>query len=143
MEHEKYMQIALTEAQKALQNDEIPVGAVIVCKNRIIAKAHNQTEILNDVTAHAEILAITSAANYLNSKYLTNCSIYVSLEPCVMCAGALAWAQISNIIFGAYDPKRGFSQLGKNIFHPKTSVVGGILEDECAKIIKDFFTNKR
>lgn len=143
MDHEKYMKLALVEAEKALQNGEVPVGAIIVCNNKIIAKAHNQTEMLNDVTAHAEILAITSAANYLNSKYLVDCSIYVSLEPCIMCAGALAWSQISNVIFGAYDPIRGFTNFEKNILHPKTTVKGGILAEECSQIIKEFFKEKR
>ena len=140
---EKYMSIALQEAQKALIKNEVPVGAIIVSNDRIIARAHNQTEMLQDVTAHAEILAITSAANYLGGKYLENCTIYVSLEPCAMCAGALFWSKINRIVFGAYDKKRGFLSFNKDIVHPKTKVIGGILEEECSVLIKDFFKTKR
>lgn len=143
MEHELFMKMALQEAQKAFDNGEVPVGAVIVCKNRLIARAHNQTELLNDVTAHAEIIAITSAANNLNSKYLKDCTLYVTLEPCVMCAGALAWSQISNIVYGASDPKKGFTRISENILHPKTQVTSGIMEDECSKLLTDFFEKKR
>jgi tRNA(adenine34) deaminase len=143
MSDEYFMNQALKEAQYALDKGEIPVGAVIVCNDRIIARGHNLTETLNDVTAHSEILAITSAANFLGGKYLTNCTIYVTLEPCVMCAGALAWSQITRIVFGAKDPKSGFSNLTQNILHPKTAVVSGILEDECKMILQEFFKEKR
>lgn len=138
-----FMKEALKEAQKAFDADEVPVGAVIVAENRIIARAHNLTERLNDVTAHAEMQAITSAANALGGKYLIDCTLYVTLEPCAMCAGALAWSQISNIVYGASDNKRGFSLVGKNMLHPKTQVSSGILSVECEKIIKDFFIQKR
>ena len=143
MEHEKFMRMAIIEAQKAAEEGEIPVGAVIVCNDRPIARAYNQTELLTDVTAHAEILAITAAANNLGSKYLTDCTLYVTLEPCAMCAGALAWAQISNIVFGASDAKKGYSAFSKNILHPKTKVTKGVLEGECADLMIDFFQNKR
>ena len=140
---EFFMKEALKEAQKAFDADEVPVGAVIVAENRIIARAHNLTERLNDVTAHAEMQAITSAANALGGKYLTDCTLYVTLEPCTMCAGALAWSQISHIVFGAADTKRGFSLLGNKILHPKTEISSGILAAECEKIMKDFFLLKR
>ena len=140
---EFFMKEALKEAQKAFDADEVPVGAVIVAEDRIIARAHNLTERLNDVTAHAEMQAITSAANYLGGKYLTDCTLYVTLEPCAMCAGALAWSQISSIVFGASDTKRGFSLVGNKLLHPKTEVISGILEADCEKIIKDFFFQKR
>ncbi len=143
MEHEKYMKLALQEAEKALLAGEIPVGAVIVCNDKVIAKAHNQTELLNDVTAHAEIIAITSASNYLGAKYLSDCTLYVTLEPCVMCAGALAWSQISKIVYGATDEKRAYTKCGENILHPKTEVVGGVLQNECAGILRDFFQKLR
>lgn len=136
------MRIALHEAKTAMERDEVPVGAIIVSENRIIAKSHNLTELLHDVTAHAEMQAITSAANHLGAKYLQNCTLYVTLEPCVMCAGALYWSQISNVVIGARDPKRGFQS--KNIsLHPKTEITFGILETECATLIHDFFRNKR
>lgn len=138
-----YMKQALIEAQKAYKNNEIPVGAVIVANNKIIARAYNQTEQLKDVTAHAEIVAITSALNQIQGKYLQNCTLYVTLEPCVMCAGALFWAKISKIVYGASDPKQGYSTKGNNILHPKTEVTHGILESECATLIKDFFQEKR
>lgn len=138
-----YMQKALEEAKIALEEGEIPVGAIIVCKDRIIAKAHNLTERLNDVTAHAEMQAITSAAEYLGGKYLKDCTLYVTLEPCVMCAGALAWSQISKIVFGASDEKRGYRKWEPNILHPKTEIENGILEKECSDIVRDFFINKR
>lgn len=138
-----YMQKALEEAQIALEEGEIPVGAIIVCKDRIIAKAHNLTERLNDVTAHAEMQAITSAAEYLGGKYLKDCTLYVTLEPCVMCAGALAWSQISKIVFGASDEKRGYRKWEPNILHPKTEIENGILEKECSDIVRNFFINKR
>ncbi|MCB9201814.1 MAG: nucleoside deaminase [Flavobacteriales bacterium] len=139
---EYYMQIALNQAKEAFEDDEIPVGAVIVCKDTIIAKTYNQTEKLTDVTAHAEILAITSASAYLGSKYLNDCTMYVTLEPCVMCAGALYWSQIGKIVIGTSDPKRGFISSGVEL-HPKTEIIGGILEDECSALIKSFFSNKR
>ena len=139
---EYFMKKALQEANNAIEKNEVPVGAIITCQNQIIAKAYNQTEQLSDVTAHAEILAITAASEYLGSKYLKECTLYVTLEPCVMCAGALAWSQIGNIIFGAKDEKRGAGRY-ENIYHPKTIITGGVLEDECSILIKDFFKNKR
>ncbi|MDR2836789.1 MAG: nucleoside deaminase [Bacteroidales bacterium] len=141
--HEKFMRQALLEAEKALKNGEVPIGAVIVSNNRIIARGYNQTEQLNDVTAHAEIIAITSATNFLGSKYLKNCSLYVTIEPCVMCAGAIAWAQIPNLIFGAFDSKKGFYLFNKAILNSKVNIINGILKNECSKIIKDFFEKKR
>lgn len=140
---EHFMKKALQEAQIASEEGEIPVGAVVVCENRIIAKARNQTEKLTDVTAHAEILAITAAAEYLGSKYLNECTIYITLEPCVMCAGALAWAQIGRVVYGADDDKRGFMRFGKKMLHPKTTVEFGILHEQCGKVLKSFFKNKR
>ena len=137
-----YMQQALKEARYAFDEGEIPIGAVVVCNGSIIARAHNLTERLKDVTAHAEIMAITSAANYLGGKYLTDCTLYVTLEPCVMCAGALSWAQIGRIVFGAADEKRGFSRID-GILHPKTDVVGGVMSGECKELIQSFFTAKR
>jgi tRNA(adenine34) deaminase len=139
-----YMQQALKEAQQSYELGEIPVGAVIVCDNRIIARAHNQTEQLTDVTAHAEILALTAASNHLGSKYLPDCTLFVTLEPCVMCAGALAWAQIGRVVYGATDEKRGFMLFGgKALLHPKTKLELGILESECAAVLKDFFKTLR
>ena len=140
---EHFMREALKEAQKAFDADEIPVGAVVVCNSKIIARAHNLTERLNDVTAHAEMQAITSAANFLNGKYLNECTLYITLEPCTMCAGALSWAQIGKIIYGASDTKRGFKLIDHNLLHPKTEVRSGILEDECAALLKTFFQKKR
>ena len=141
---EHFMREALKEAQKAFDADEVPVGAIVVCKNQIIARAHNLTERLNDVTAHAEMQAITSAANYLNGKYLNECTLYVTLEPCVMCAGAIAWAQLGRLVYGAPDTKRGFNLLNeKRVLHPKTEVISGILDKECADLIKTFFQKKR
>lgn len=141
---EYFMQEAIKEAKKAFAADEVPVGAVIVCNNKIIARAHNLTERLNDVTAHAEMQAITSASNFLNGKYLDGCTLYVTLEPCVMCAGAIAWAQFSKLVYGAPDTKRGFNLLSeKKILHPKTRVISGILKEECALLIKTFFQQKR
>lgn len=136
------MKKALHEAEIAFENGEIPVGAIIVINNKIIARSHNLTELLNDVTAHAEMQAITAAANFLGGKYLINCTLYVTLEPCQMCAGALYWSQISKIVFGATDLKRGFQHLGTQI-HPKTTFVGGVLENECAQLMKFFFKNRR
>ena len=137
------MREALKEAQKAFDKDEIPIGAVIVAENKIIARAHNLTETLNDVTAHAEMQAITSAANYIGGKYLTDCTLYVTIEPCVMCAGALAWSQITKIVYGASETKKGYSLLEKSVLHPKTTIVKGVLSEECEKIMKDFFVKKR
>lgn len=141
--HEFFMKEALKEAKKSLDKDEIPVGAVIVSKNIIIARAHNLTQTLNDVTAHAEMQAITAAANTIGGKYLDDCSIYITLEPCVMCAGALFWSQIAEIIFGAYDPKRGYSLIQQPVLHPKTSVIHGIMEKECSSLLSDFFKQNR
>lgn len=139
-----FMKMALQEAQKAFDMGEIPVGAVVVCEGRIIARAHNQTELLTDVTAHAEILAITSASSHLGSKYLPDCALFVTLEPCLMCAGALAWAQIGRVVYGATDEKRGFMLFGgKDLLHPKTRLEMGIMEYECAELMRDFFKNKR
>jgi len=139
-----YMKQALAEAEKAFEAGEVPVGAVIVCDHRIIARTYNQTEQLTDVTAHAEILALTAASGYLGSKYLHDCTLFVTLEPCVMCAGALAWAQIGRIVYGATDYKRGFMLVGgKALLHPKTRLEMGILEAECAVLMKDFFKGKR
>lgn len=140
---EQFMREALKEARKAFDADEVPVGAVVVANNRIIARAHNLTERLNDVTAHAEMQAITAAANALGGKYLTDCTLYVTLEPCVMCAGALSWAQISRIVYGASDEKRGYIKLNQPVLHPKTVIERGLLADECAKLMKDFFQKKR
>ena len=139
---EYFMRVALQEAEAALEKEEVPVGCIIVSNGRIIARAHNLTEVLNDVTAHAEMQAITSAANYLGGKYLLNCTLYVTLEPCVMCCGALSWSQISRVVIGARDPQRGF--INKNLsLHPKTEIVTGVLESECAAIVRDFFKSRR
>ena len=143
MTDQEYMQKALIEAKQAFEEGEVPVGAVIVCRDRIIARAHNLTERLTDVTAHAEMQAITAAANALGGKYLTDCTLYVTVEPCVMCAGALAWAQLSRMVYGASDPKRGFSVFAPNALHPRTEVTEGILAEECANLMKDFFQRKR
>ena len=140
---EYFMREALKEAQKALALDEVPVGAIVVADNKIIARAHNYTEHLNDVTAHAEMQAITIAANALGGKYLTECTLYVTLEPCVMCAGALAWSQITKIVYGASDKKRGYTMLQQAVLHPKTTVVSGVLEQECSEIVTQFFRSKR
>ncbi len=140
---ESFMKRAFAEAEQAFSEGEIPVGAVIVCQDKIIARAHNQTEKLTDVTAHAEMLAITSAANLLGGKYLTGCTLFVTVEPCVMCAGALGWAQIDRIVFGAYDEKRGFQKYAPQSLHPKTTVTGGVLRNECEQLMKDFFENRR
>lgn len=140
---EYFMKQALVEASLAAEEGEVPVGAVVVCNNQIIAKAHNQTERLNDPTAHAEILAITAATGILGAKYLTNCTLYVTLEPCIMCAGAIGWSQISTLIYGASDPKKGFCQFTPNALHPKTIIKNGIMETECASAIKTFFQSKR
>ena len=140
---EHFMKEAFKEAQKAFDEDEVPVGAVIVCDNKIIARAHNMTERLNDVTAHAEMLAFTSATDYLGGKYLNECTLYVTLEPCVMCGGAAYWTQLKKVVYGASDEKRGFSQLSKNILHPKTEIVGGVQKVICGEIITQFFEKKR
>lgn len=138
-----YMRQALREAEKAAEMGEVPVGAVVVCRDRIIGRAHNLTELLNDVTAHAEMQAVTAAANALGGKYLNECALYVTVEPCVMCAGALAWAQLGKLVFGADDPKRGYQRFAPDALHPKTTVVKGLLTDECAKLMKEFFQKKR
>lgn len=139
---EYFMKKALAEAETAFEKGEIPVGAVIVIDNKVIARSHNLSELLNDVTAHAEMQAITSAANYLGGKYLKDCTLYVTLEPCQMCAGALYWSQITKIVYGASDENRGFSKLGTQL-HPKTEVVSGILENECSLLMRAFFRTKR
>jgi tRNA(adenine34) deaminase len=140
---EYFMNEALKEARKAFEADEVPVGAVIVCNNSIIARSHNLTERLNDVTAHAEMQAITSAAEYLGGKYLNECTLYVTLEPCIMCAGANFWAQINRIVYGASDAKRGFLRKGEDLIHPKTTLTGGVLGMEAEILLKDFFKSKR
>lgn len=138
-----FMKQALLEAQKAAEIGEVPVGAVIVCNKQIIARAHNQTQMLQDVTAHAEMLAITAAADYLGSKYLLDCTLYVTLEPCPMCAGALQWAQLSKVVYGASDDSRGFMRYGKEMLHPKTKLEFGIMHEECSVLMKEFFKEKR
>ena len=140
---EHFMKLALAEAQKALDEDEIPVGAVIVCQNKVIARGYNHTEKLTDVTAHAEMLAITAAENYLTSKYLNDCTLYVTLEPCVMCAGALGWTQIGRIVYGASDLQRGYSLLTENVLHPKTKVQKGLMSHDCKALIDAFFKRIR
>lgn len=138
-----FMKMALMEAEEALTEDEIPIGAVIVLNNKVIARGHNHTQLLNDVTAHAEMEAITAAANHLGAKYLNDCTLYVTIEPCVMCAGAIAWAQLGTLVYGASDPKRGFTTLNSPILHPKTIVRSGVLGEECETIMKSFFEKKR
>ncbi len=138
-----FMTEALKEAAEAFDKGEVPVGAIIVCNDRIVARAHNLTEQLTDVTAHAEMQAFTAASNFLGNKFLEGCTLYVTLEPCVMCAGAAYWTQISKIVFGAYDEKRGFSKINSGILHPKTKLVKGVLENECSVILTDFFSRKR
>lgn len=140
---EEFMRRAIDEAQRAFDEDEIPVGAVIVCQDRIIARAHNLTEMLGDVTAHAEMQAITSGANMLGGKYLKDCTLYVTVEPCVMCAGAIGWAQMSRVVYGASDEKRGYRKYAPDALHPKTTVTSGVLEDECRALMQDFFLRKR
>jgi tRNA(adenine34) deaminase len=137
------MEMAYNQAATALEQGEVPVGAVIVCQNKIIAKAYNQTETLTDVTAHAEILAITAASQYLGAKYLKDCTLYVTLEPCIMCAGALYWAQLGKLVFGAKDPKKGFTLTQPLVTHPKTLIRYGIMEEECQEILQTFFKNLR
>jgi len=142
-EDEYYMSLALKQAERALEEEEIPVGAVVVCQGRIVAKAYNQTEMLTDVTAHAEMLAITSAAQTIGAKYLKDCTLYVTLEPCLMCAGAIYWSQLGRLVFGAFEDKRGFSSLRKDILHPNTAVTSGILAEESALLLKEFFSMRR
>lgn len=141
--HEYYMNEALKEALKAYEQDEIPIGAIIVCNDIVIARAHNLTEKLHDVTAHAEMQAITAASEYLGGKYLDQCSMYVTLEPCPMCAGALYWSQLGTLVYAASDDKRGYTLLNSVVLHPKTKVIGGIKQNEAAQLIKQFFVNKR
>jgi tRNA(adenine34) deaminase len=140
---EMYMRKALQEAEAAMAEGEIPIGAVIVCQDHVIARAHNLTETLHDVTAHAEMQAITQAANELGGKYLTDCTLYVTVEPCVMCAGALGWSQIPRVVYGCRDEKRGYSAFAPHALHPKCSVTVGVLEDECRQLMQDFFKNRR
>ena len=145
MTDEQYMRLALQEAQKAFDKDEVPVGAIVVMQNRIVAKAHNQVELLNDSTAHAEILALTTAYNFLGSKYLPDATLFVTVEPCLMCSGALYWSKIGRIVFGAADDKNSYRRVAgsNNPFHPKTNLTGGILAEECSSLMKTFFANKR
>jgi tRNA(adenine34) deaminase len=140
---EYFMKEAIKEAHKALEEGEIPVGAVVVANQKIISKAHNQTQLLNDVTAHAEIVAITAASSALGAKYLNDCTIYITLEPCLMCAGALMWSQIGKVVYGASDDKRGFMKYGKEVLHPSTKLEFGMMHNECASLLTDFFKKKR
>lgn len=142
-EDEFYMRQALREARTAAEEDEVPIGAVVVAGDRVVARTHNQTERLHDVTAHAEMLAFTAAAEALGGKYMQECTLYVTVEPCPMCAGAAGWAQVGRIVYGAPDPKRGFSLLQGPLLHPRTEVVGGVLRDECENLMKEFFKSKR
>lgn len=139
----RYMKMALDEAMCAYDNEEVPVGAIVVCKGRVIARAHNLTETLTDVTAHAEMQAITAAANHLGGKYLADCTLYVTVEPCIMCAGALGWAQLGRLVYGAPDDKRGYRRFAPQALHPKTEVTAGILESDCADLMKRFFSERR
>ena len=138
-----YMQQALKEAKRALEADEIPIGAIIVCQGDIIARGHNLTETLHDVTAHAEMQAITAASESIGGKYLQNCTLFVTVEPCIMCAGALGWSQIGRVVYGCTDEKRGFQRFAPEALHPKTQVTGGIMEEECRQLMQDFFKKKR
>lgn len=140
---EKFMRMAINEAQKALKQEEVPIGAVVVCGDQVIGRGHNLVESLCDATAHAEMQAITAAASTLGGKYLKGCTIYVTVEPCIMCAGALAWSQIGRVVYGASDPKRGYSTLQGRIFHPKTVVECGVLREECEELMKEFFKTLR
>ena len=140
---ERFMSMALDEARLAMSEGEIPVGAVMVCRGRVVARAHNQTEALNDVTAHAEMIAITSAAKLIGGKYLTDCTLYVTVEPCSMCASALGWAHVSRVVYGASDEKRGYRRLAPGVLHPKTIVSAGVLSDDCAALMKEFFRERR
>ncbi len=142
-ENVKYMREALREAGYAAQEDEVPIGAVVVCRGRIIGKGHNMTERLGDPTAHAEMIAITAATEAMGGKYLNDCTLYVTVEPCPMCAGALAWSQIGKVVYGAADPKRGFSLFSPSLMHPKTVVVGGVLAEECSSLVSEFFKGRR
>lgn len=143
-EDRHFMKVAIDEARRAYEEDEVPIGAVVVSKGRIIGRGHNLTEKLNDVTAHAEMQAITAAANYLGGKYLDDCTLYVTVEPCIMCAGAIGWSQLKRIVYGSPDAKRGFSTFtSRTPFHPKSVVVSGVMEDECAEIMRSFFSRKR
>lgn len=142
-ENETFMRQALLEAEKAFEREEVPVGAVVVCQGRIIARGHNLTETLTDVTAHAEMQAITAAANYLGGKYLNECTLYVTVEPCVMCAGAIGWSQLGRLVYGATGEKRGFARFAPDALHPKTEVFSGVLEAECKQLMQDFFKRKR
>ncbi|WP_256002931.1 nucleoside deaminase [Pedobacter deserti] len=142
-EDEHYMRLALQEAKKAYEAEEIPIGAIVVCKNRIVGRGYNLTEQLNDVTAHAEMQAFTAASQTIGGKYLRDCTLYVTVEPCVMCAGASYWTQISRVVYGASEPKCGFTSKGDKLLHPKTLLKGGVLADECATLMKQFFLNKR
>lgn len=142
-EDNKYMAEALREAKAALEEGEIPIGAVVICRGRIIGKGHNMTERLHDATAHAEMIAITAATEAMGGKYLSDCTLYVTVEPCPMCAGALNWSQIGRIVYGAIDPKRGYSQFSPSLLHPKTQVSAGVLAEECAELITGFFKDKR
>jgi tRNA(adenine34) deaminase len=143
MTDEQYMKQALQEAHKAFSEGEVPIGAIIVCRGQVIARGHNLTERLHDVTAHAEMQAITAATEYLGGKYLTDCTLYVTVEPCIMCAGALGWSQIPRIVYGAGDDKRGFRRFAPQALHPRCEVVSGVLEEECATLMKSFFQKKR
>lgn len=138
-----YMKQALAEAERAAERGEVPVGAVVVCRDRIIARSHNLTETLNDVTAHAEMQAITAAENALGAKYLNDCTLYVTVEPCVMCAGAIAWSQLGRLVYGTSDEKRGFMKYAPDVLHPKTVVQSGVMADECGQFMKDFFKKRR
>ena len=140
---ERYMRMALLEAERAFEADEVPVGAIVVCQGRILAKAHNLTETLHDVTAHAEMQALTAASESLGGKYLDQCTIYVTVAPCIMCAGAIRWSQMGRVVYGAADPKRGFATCAPRALHPRTEVVQGVLEEECAGLMKSFFKRKR
>lgn len=143
MDDNYYMKMALREAEEAYGAGEVPIGAVVVCKGRIIARAHNLTERLTDVTAHAEMQAITAASSMLGGKYLNDCTLYVTVEPCVMCAGAIGWSQLGKLVYGATDEKRGFMQYASKALHPKTAVVTGVMAKECAELMKRFFASKR
>lgn len=140
---ERYMRMALEEAHRALEEDEVPIGAIVVCKGAVVGRGHNMTEALADVTAHAEMQAITAAAQTLGGKYLTDCTLYVTVEPCLMCAGAIGWSQLPRIVYGASDPKRGYSRMASAPFHPRAKVTAGVLADECSALMKDFFARKR
>jgi len=141
--HIDFMKLALQEAKLAPEHEDIPVGALIVCQGKIIGRGHNQVELLNDATAHAEMIAITSAFSYLGSRYLNECTLYVTLEPCTMCAGALNWAQLGSLVFGAFDEKRGYRKFNQGIIHPKTKLITGVLKEECQHLLVDFFKGLR